>query len=165
MSSFLMNPQQQYPPPTADPKFPPIEEYSQGNYIQDYYGSYGGFHGGYGHHQPQLAVENGGSYHGGGLPSYYPQSRGSCSVVGGTVPEMVGTEDSMHHQNNRSSPESSPPPGSMLQRSDNGQNSDCSGSEPPVIYPWMRKVHTNNPGEFVYLSKLNFNYMVTEAPF
>ena len=39
-SSFLMNSSPAaYPTAAVDPKFPPTEEYSQGNYIPDYYGT------------------------------------------------------------------------------------------------------------------------------
>ncbi|KAJ6224345.1 hypothetical protein RDWZM_002890 [Blomia tropicalis] len=39
-SSFLMNSSPAaYPTAAVDPKFPPTEEYSQGNYIPDYYGA------------------------------------------------------------------------------------------------------------------------------
>lgn len=39
-SSFLMNSSPAaYPTGAVDPKFPPTEEYSQGNYIPDYYGT------------------------------------------------------------------------------------------------------------------------------
>lgn len=139
MSSFLMNPQQY-----VDPKFPPSEEYSQGNYIQDYYGPhhqqhYAGFH-------AYAAAENGTYANTPPHHGYY----NPCSLgQGGCLPPVdhVATEDSLHHPPHRSSPDSSPPPaGSMLPRSADTQGSDCSGSEPPVIYPWMKKVH-NNPGK------------------
>ncbi|GIY15217.1 deformed [Caerostris extrusa] len=156
MASFARN-SQQYDEP-GDPKFPPLEEYSQGNYMPDYYPQ---------HYvssvfTPTRQLRSGrertavGGYtnHGNSPHPYYQRS---CSVgqnLGGplTVVDYVGTENSLHHHpsNNRSSPDSSPPPGSILQRSDT-QNSDCSGSEPPMgttIYPWMRKVHTNNTGEY-----------------
>ncbi|XP_055948765.1 homeobox protein Hox-D4a-like [Argiope bruennichi] len=153
MASFARN-SQQYDDP--DPKFPPLEEYSQGNYMPDYYGQH---YGSVFHPQPLNygPVENGtavGGYtnHGNSPHPYYTQR--SCSVGQNlgtplSVVDYVGTENSLHHHpnnNNRSSPDSSPPPGSHLQRSDT-QNSDCSGSEPAMgttIYPWMRKVHTNN---------------------
>ncbi|XP_054713498.1 homeobox protein Hox-B4-like [Uloborus diversus] len=139
MSSFLMNSQ-----PYVDPKFPPSEEYSQGNYIPDYYHQqqhYGGFHAAPVSYGP---TENGQTYtnhHGSSPHSYYQHS---CSLSQNTVtPQTIAADDSLHHHpHNRSSPDSSPPPGSLLQRSE-AQNSDCSGSEPPVIYPWMKKVHTN----------------------
>ncbi|GFU43488.1 homeobox protein Hox-C4 [Nephila pilipes] len=148
MASFTRN-NQQYDDP--DPKFPPLEEYSQGNYMPDYYGQhYGVFH-----HQPinYGSVENGtavGGYtnHGNSPHPYYQRSCNVAQNLGTplSVVDYVGTENSLHHHpNNRSSPDSSPPPGSHLQRSDT-QNSDCSGSEPNMgpIYPWMRKVHSNN---------------------
>ncbi|KFM78039.1 Homeobox protein Hox-B4, partial [Stegodyphus mimosarum] len=145
MSSFLMNSQ-----PYVDPKFPPSEEYSQGNYIPDYYGQhhqhYGGFHAASVSYGPAENGSAGFTNHGSSPHSYYQHS---CSLSQNTVTPLsvdhVGTDDSLHHHpHNRSSPDSSPPPGSLHQRSDT-QNSDCSGSEAPVIYPWMKKVHTNNP--------------------
>lgn len=144
MSSFLMNPQQY-----VDPKFPPSEEYSQGNYIQDYYTHhpqqhYGGFH--------AYAAENGTAGYANTSPHGYYNP---CSLGQNCIPaDHVTADDSLHHpphSNNRSSPDSSPPPpGSMLPRSDT-QGSDCSASEPPVIYPWMKKVHSNNPGRTNFL--------------
>nr|CAU83356.1 deformed [Parasteatoda tepidariorum] len=146
MSSFLMNTAQY----AQDPKFPPIEEYSQGNYIPDYYPHYGSFHA-----APPVSygppTENGtavGGYTSHGNSPHYYQRSCSVSQQNAVTPlsvDHVGTDDSLHHIHNRSSPDSSPPPGSLIPRSD-AQNSDCSGSDNPVIYPWMRKVHTNNPG-------------------
>lgn len=134
MSSFLMNPQQY-----VDPKFPPSEEYSQGNYMPDYYSQhhqqhYGGFH--------AYAAENGTAGYANTSPHGYYNP---CSLGQNCISDHLTADDSLHHQshNNRSSPDSSPPPaGSILPRSDT-QGSDCSASEPPVIYPWMKKVHSN----------------------
>lgn len=137
MSSFLMNPQQY-----VDPKFPPSEEYSQGNYMPDYYSQhhpqhYSGFH--------AYTAENGTAGYANTSPHGYYNP---CSLGQNCISDHLTADDSLHHpaHNNRSSPDSSPPPaGSMLPRSDT-QGSDCSASEPPVIYPWMKKVHSN-PGK------------------
>lgn len=136
-----MNPQQY-----VDPKFPPSEEYSQGNYMPDYYSQhhqqhYGGFH--------AYAAENGTAGYANTSPHGYYNP---CSLGQNCISDHLTADDSLHHQphNNRSSPDSSPPPaGSMLPRSDT-QGSDCSASEPPVIYPWMKKVHSN-PGKSSFL--------------
>lgn len=114
MSSFLMNSSPAAYAP-ADPKFPPSEEYSQGNYIPDYYGasaqqSVSGppthqTHYGYHHHHSaalnyidqtsQVGYHHHHNHHVGpptGPPQYY--SPCSATMVPGGVPTSHGP---LHH--------------------------------------------------------------------
>lgn len=113
MSSFLMN-----SPPYVDPKFPPNEEYSQGNYIPthgaDYYGPQPPHHPyGYGVNSPHTAVsygqENGGSTayanHASSPHHYYQHSCSLTSSAGPPIPRgSAGLPPSVDHVGNSHSP-------------------------------------------------------------
>ncbi|KAK8768039.1 hypothetical protein V5799_005181 [Amblyomma americanum] len=122
MSSFLMN-----SPSYVDPKFPPPEEYSQGNYIPshgagDYYAGAPPHH----HHHaaahpyasfggaaaPPYATENGG-YVSSASPHYYQHS---CSMTQTTLSPLSRPSVGLDHAGGGHSPPYSGPP-APLQRS------------------------------------------------
>ena len=178
MSSFLMNTGPAYHQAGIhhqavdfDPKFPPSEEYSQGNYMPaDFFHhppqqQYGGYY----HHQAA-----GTPYHAGyGYSNYYqdvgqgnhlpPEAQQPPPLLGvsGQVPSAVVRHDE--------SPESSPchlrspPPVHHNGHDDSDQESvdddetlddgsplpvdDGSESGERVIYPWMKKIHVAGVGK------------------
>lgn len=160
MSSFLMNSN-----PYAEPKFPPTEEYSQNNYIpsghnEEYYRSmgYGAYDRRYqdsysaGSHMPPY----------GGTPG--PGITPGIPVSGtGPPPAHMNMENpTPAHQNSYSSPPnsySSPPPpphsdspGSVPSPTppSSGQTQcQSSSSTPPVIYPWMKRIHVGSQGTYI----------------
>jgi len=113
MSSFLMNPSPAAYA-AADPKFPPTEEYSQGNYIPDYYGQppqpppHQAGHYGYHHHHlygaptlDQQSATQPGHHYGHHAPTHHTQYYSPCtatiggpSIPGGPV-QHPGTP--VHH--------------------------------------------------------------------
>lgn len=153
MSSFLMN--SAY---GAEPKFPPSEEYSHPNYIQaqgggeDYYRGGGG---GNNHQYPSV-------YGTQGRQSYPPQDNGQYIAQAPYPPphqqqqNMRPQIDQMQHGIGPYTPQTgsavqgggspssipSPPSGSSM--------TPCTQTSPqqnpPVIYPWMKKVHNSNSG-------------------
>ncbi|XP_067131839.1 homeobox protein Hox-D4a-like [Centruroides vittatus] len=132
MSSFLMN-----SPAYADPKFPPSEEYSQGNYIPnhaaDYYAppppqshpySYGcvphatSTQQTFGHEASQYNHHAGPQFH-----QQYHQQPCGLAPQDGNRSQNLARGPQLHHQAQ--------------------QEAECNTSQ-PLIYPWMKKVHVNS---------------------
>ncbi|XP_074652949.1 homeobox protein Hox-B4-like [Tubulanus polymorphus] len=135
MSGFLMN-----STPYADPKFPPSEEYSHHNYIHNQGPEYFRQQGesnpySYSHHAEN--VVGGGQYQEDVKDSYgaMPGNYG-CYMHGlNGLPRMPGP-DGMSMNCNMAM-------GGMNMENQNPQ-SCVQGSNQPVIYPWMTKVHSGN---------------------
>nr|AFJ91924.1 homeodomain transcription factor 4 [Platynereis dumerilii] len=156
MSSFMMNSN-----PYAEPKFPPTEEYSQNNYIpsghpEEYYRSPTG----YGPYDVRR-YQDGGGYPQGPVHniSPYGQNPGMVTGTGPPPAHMPMENQNPAHQNSYSSPPPPPhsdSPGSVPSptppSSNPGvNNSQCSQpnstpTNPPVIYPWMKRIHVGSQG-------------------
>jgi len=112
MSSFLMN-SSPAAYGSADPKFPPTEEYSQGNYIPDYYASQAAaaaaghstvgqvvshhpYHPAHGHHHPHYGYHH---------PHHHP-NYGSASLTSSTT-DSSGGLNSYGHPSHHHHPHSS----------------------------------------------------------
>nr|QID57588.1 deformed homeobox protein [Phoronopsis harmeri] len=121
MSSFLVNSS-----PYAEPKFPPSEEYAQSNYIPqaaDYYRQQAHTYSSYATTQRQFGEEN-----------YAPDSS-----YGGIPTAGMGEVGESHHDYDVSPPHHSP--SGISSESKNEGSSPQSQQPPPVIYPWMKRVH------------------------
>lgn len=140
MSAYLMNSS-----PFAEPKFPPTDEYSQTNYMasggcasaDDYYRNTAAnfvFTGDQRLYSTAPEAYPGSVGHPAGCPGYGgpppPSALGRCPDPGGNPLSGSGY--------------CPPPPSHGGAPSPNrGQSLPCSQatSTPPVIYPWMKKVH------------------------
>ena len=142
MSSFLMNSS-----PFAEPKFPPSEEYSQNNYIsgqsEDYYHSRTGHHANFMFppDQPRMFGQDGYHHHGPASAAYSSCGSGPPSLPHrGPGPEDVGQVAGAPGYSQRSS--STPQVPSPTSQASTPGLAPCSqASSPPIIYPWMKKVH------------------------
>ena len=156
-------------PPFAEPNFPPNEEYSQSSYFsmgqqedfyrastQGYHGGYhdqrrfaGGFspppagpappaHGGYGcnttaehhqqHHQQQQTPQHGG---------------GNMAHNNSSVQHPVSPRSTCQPPPMSRSPQSVPSPTPANPSMPPACTQSGANSNPPTIYPWMKKVHPN----------------------
>ena len=125
MSSFLMNSS-----PFAEPKFPPSEDYSHGylpTNTQDYYRP-----------QTDAYYAHDGHYEERKDYSQQQQQPGYHHHYNGvTQPNRLSPENvSLCHV--ASSPETASP-----------VTDSQTSSQPAIIYPWMKKVHSNNTGTWV----------------
>ena len=173
MSSFLMN-----STPYAEPKFPPNEEYSQNNYMpsqspEDYYRSpvqnygYNPEQRRYGHEQYTSSNVN--VSYGCVSSTNTGMTVGSTGV--GTAPDSSVTVTSTGQHNYRTPP---PPahsdsPGSVPSPTPANPNTSASppgctapantnttSGNPPVIYPWMKRVHVGTQGKGKFLTPTFF---------
>ncbi|CAN7976227.1 unnamed protein product, partial [Ixodes persulcatus] len=147
MSSFLMN-----SPSYVDPKFPPSEEYSQGNYIPSH--GAGDYYGAPAHHHPAAHPY---AFGGAAAPPYGAENGGYALEHAGagshSPPYVGGPQPTVPLQRSPSPPPASAPMprpspqsphvGPMHSPGGAVPASDCSQTGQPVIYPWMKKAHVN----------------------
>ncbi|KAK2166087.1 hypothetical protein LSH36_42g04033 [Paralvinella palmiformis] len=138
MSAYLMNSS-----PFAEPKFPPTDEYSQTNYMAT--GGCGTAEDYYRNNAAANFVFTGDQRLYSAAPEGYPGSvshTASCAAYGGPPPTLGRVPD----------PGGNPLPGTGYcptshggapSPTNRGQSLPCNqtNAAPPVIYPWMKKVH------------------------